>query len=181
MTRQSLQFAPDCDQISEEDDPTYYYYHCVVGVATWRDSLLLFDGTELVAEHSLSETQGRLTRRVAADAAGTAYALVHGDAPRYTLLRVDGSGELLLNDALDLESDGLETFAVTETGLVMVGFSEAGPVLVRTDPNGEIQSREVLEDVATPWEISGLLQAADGRVFLGGTASSAAFVVPWPE
>lgn len=181
VSRTVLHFADNCEELAETADPLYYYYYCQTGVAFWHAALLQFDGTELVAEHDLGDLGGR-SLVLRADAADGVHAMAFPvDQPEPApLYRVDGSGELL-QSTVDLEGDHMFAFAVTDAGLAFVGITEAGPLLVRTNADGQVLSRHVLEDTEIPGPISGLQEAGDGRLFLGGGGSDEVFVVPWPE
>ena len=181
VTRVTRTFADNCDEIDPDYDYYYYYLQCVTGVPSYRDALLQFDGTELIHEHPLRESYPEVLKSVSADDSGNVYVLMRL-AGEYVLYRSDGSGDALQEDVLDVpEGEWVEQFAITDTGLALVGAATNGPLLLRTDPDGEVLSRHVVEQMELPFRLGGVAEADDGRLFIGGTFYDTAFVVPWPE
>jgi hypothetical protein len=88
--------------------------------------------------------------------------------------------------------DVLSAFASGYGGFIAVGQDVKGaPLLVRLDYGNQVVSREAVEglriDDQIPFSagfgsgITGLEQAQDGTVFVGGVIDGGVFVTPWPE
>lgn len=147
-------------------------------------TVMEFDATgAFIAERELADDDWLI--ELASDGSGGVYAL--GSHQPQRLYHLDTGGDLLFAVDLGMSEPTLEAMTSTPDGVLLVGRDGVTPVLLTTDPSGEVTTTEVLEDIEGPVNFSGIQLAPDGSVFVAGTnmdlggLNPVAFVARWPE
>jgi hypothetical protein len=137
----------------------------------------------LVAEHPLMVLGEESVIALSPDTSGGVYAFTRSHEPgsedRRALHRFAAGGEESFSQELVFE-ERIENFTVNNEGLLFVGSAAEGPVLLRAYTSGTVMTRDVLAPFATASQYSGIVETADGSVFVSGVARGL-FVVKWPE